>query len=104
MTFHTPTAASAADSTATIDRTLRGLKRRGFEIVRPHRQVKAIFYGHSHVWELDHRQHLQLINLPAIGYNFRDQDPVGWVDARFHRQGVDLTLHAFGSVTETAIV
>jgi Icc protein len=67
-----------------------------FEIALPHRQVKAIFYGHSHVWELARREHLHLINLPAIGYNFRDQDPVGWVDAMFDPRGVDLTLRAFG--------
>jgi 3',5'-cyclic AMP phosphodiesterase CpdA len=67
-----------------------------FEIVKPHRQVKAIFYGHSHVWELGRHGHLQLINLPAVGYNFSDQQPVGWVDARFQPEGVELTLHAFG--------
>jgi 3',5'-cyclic AMP phosphodiesterase CpdA len=65
-----------------------------FEILRPHRHVRAIFYGHSHVWEISERQHLKLINLPAVGYNFRDQDPVGWVDARFDPAGVQLTLHA----------
>jgi len=67
-----------------------------FDIVRPHRHVKAIFYGHSHVWELGEHEGLQTINLPALGYNFRDQDPVGWVDARFRADGVSLTLHAVG--------
>jgi Icc protein len=66
-----------------------------FEIVEPRRQVKAIFFGHSHVWSLSQRKHIQLINLPAVGYNFRDQDPVGWVEARFHGRGVDLTMRAF---------
>ncbi len=65
-----------------------------FEIIRPHRQVKAIFYGHSHVWEIGERQGVKLINLPAVGYNFRDQDPVGWVNARFNPDGVSLELHA----------
>ena len=68
-----------------------------FEIIRPRRQVKAIFYGHSHGWEIGERQGVKLINLPSLGYNFgkdgKDQ-PVGWVDARFRRDGVDLTLHA----------
>jgi hypothetical protein len=32
--------------------------------------------------------------LPALGYNFWKDEPVGWVDARFRRAGVDLTLHA----------
>ena len=65
-----------------------------FEIIRPHRQVKAIFYGHSHGWSISERQGVKLINLPALGYNFTDYDPVGWVDARFRRNGVELTLHA----------
>jgi Icc protein len=70
-----------------------------FEIIRPHRQVKAIFYGHSHVWEIGERQGVKLINLPAVGYNFQDQDPVGWVDARFNADGVALTLNAIAGNT-----
>lgn len=70
-----------------------------FEIIRPHRQVKAIFYGHSHRWELEERQGVKLINLPAVGYNFRDSDPVGWVEARFHPSGVSLTLRAIAGNT-----
>ena len=66
-----------------------------FELIRPHRQVKAIFYGHSHVWQIGERDGVKLINLPAVGYNFRDQDPVGWIDARFRGDEVELTLHAF---------
>jgi hypothetical protein len=58
-----------------------------FDLLRPHRHVKAIFYGHSHVWELGRHDRLQLINLPAVGYNFNDKDPVGWVDARFRAAG-----------------
>lgn len=67
-----------------------------FTLLRPHRHVKAIFYGHSHRWEFLERDRIKLINLPAVGYNFNDQQPVGWVEARFRREGVDLTLHAVG--------
>lgn len=67
-----------------------------FALVHSHPQVKAIFYGHSHVWGLGARGSLKLVNLPSVGYNFRDQDPVGWVDARFQRSGVELTLRAIG--------
>ena len=67
-----------------------------FSTLKPHRQVKAIFYGHSHVWETKQEQGLHLINLPAVGYNFKDIQPVGWVSARFIPEGVDLTLHATG--------
>ena len=67
-----------------------------FEIISPHRQVKAVFYGHSHVWARSQRDGIELVNLPAVGYNFRDQDPVGWVDAMFDAEGVSLTLRAIG--------
>lgn len=67
-----------------------------FGILRPNPKVKAIFYGHSHVWEIGERDGIQLINLPAVGYNFRDEDPVGWVAARFHGAGVELQLHTVG--------
>lgn len=67
-----------------------------FEIISPHRQVKALFYGHSHVWARTQREGIELVNLPAVGYNFRDQDPVGWVDAKFDPEGVSLTLRAIG--------
>lgn len=63
-----------------------------FRIIEPHKQVKAIFYGHSHRYEMTEQAGVRLINLPAIGYNFSDEQPVGWVDADFHGAGVSLTL------------
>jgi 3',5'-cyclic-AMP phosphodiesterase len=67
-----------------------------YRIVQPYTKVKAIFYGHSH--EYNYRQHgrIHLINLPAVGYNFSDKEPVGWVEARFKPDGVELTLRAIG--------
>lgn len=65
-----------------------------FALVAPHRHVKAIVYGHSHVWAVIRRGPLHLINLPAVGYNFSDDQPVGWVEARFTPAGVALTLRA----------
>jgi 3',5'-cyclic AMP phosphodiesterase CpdA len=67
-----------------------------FRIVRPYRKVKAIFYGHSHQYSYAQDHGIHLVNLPAVGYNFADKEPVGWVDAQFSGAGVDLTLHAFG--------
>lgn len=67
---------------------------RFFEIVRPHKHVKAIFYGHSHRYHVEQQDHIYLINQPALGYNFNDHEPVGWLDATFSPQGVDLTLRA----------
>lgn len=67
-----------------------------FEVLRPHRHVKAIMYGHSHKYEVIERDGLQLINLPAVGYNFNDSEPVGWVESVWTAEGVDLTLRSVG--------
>ncbi len=67
-----------------------------FKIISQHKKVKALFYGHSHRYAQERRGHIQLINLPAVGYNFNDSQPVGWVDARFSRQGVSMVLRAVG--------
>tara|TARA_Y100000385_G_scaffold9557_1_gene9963 strand:+ start:1452 stop:1640 length:189 start_codon:yes stop_codon:yes gene_type:complete len=42
----------------------------------------------------EQKDHICLINQPAIGYNFNDSEPVGWLDATFSLQGVGLTLRA----------
>jgi 3',5'-cyclic AMP phosphodiesterase CpdA len=70
-----------------------------FSIVSASSKVKAIFYGHSHQWNHTRRESVHLINLPAVGYNFNDAEPVGWVDAEFLAGGVKLQLHAFAGNT-----
>lgn len=67
-----------------------------FDVLAPHSHVKAILYGHSHEYSFKTWDRLWLINLPAVGYNFNDREPVGWVDARFHSSGAAFTLRAFG--------
>jgi 3',5'-cyclic AMP phosphodiesterase CpdA len=66
-----------------------------FQLTRPHKTVKAIFYGHSHKYTFSQEDGIHLINIPAVGYNFSDDEPVGWVDAMFTAKGVDLKLRAF---------
>jgi 3',5'-cyclic AMP phosphodiesterase CpdA len=65
-------------------------------IVMPARKVKAVVFGHSHAYRFDTMNGLHLINLPAVGYNFADSEPVGWVEARMAAEGADFTLHAVG--------
>jgi 3',5'-cyclic AMP phosphodiesterase CpdA len=65
------------------------------QLIRPHRKVKALIYGHSHKYAFSEEDGMHLVNIPAVGYNFSDQEPVGWTDAVFSSQGVDLKLHAF---------
>jgi 3',5'-cyclic AMP phosphodiesterase CpdA len=62
--------------------------------LRPVKNVKALFFGHTHVYSTTKIDGLHLVNLPAVGYNFADGNPVGWTDAVFTKSGVTLTLHA----------
>ncbi len=71
-----------------------------FRIIQPYAKVKAIFYGHSHEYSYRRHRDIHLINLPAVGYNFSDKEPVGWVDGRFTAEGVELTLRATGGNRE----
>jgi 3',5'-cyclic AMP phosphodiesterase CpdA len=73
---------------------------RFLNLIRPHRSVKAVFYGHSHRYSYEELDGIHLVNLPAVGYNFADAEPVGWVTGAFRKDGADLTLHAFGGNTE----
>jgi 3',5'-cyclic AMP phosphodiesterase CpdA len=63
-------------------------------LCRANRHVKAVFHGHAHVWTIGSRDGLPIVGLPALGYNFDDAQPVGWVDARFGPDGAALTLRA----------
>jgi Icc protein len=62
--------------------------------LRPNRNVKALFFGHTHVYSITQVDGLHLVNLPAVGYNFADGNPVGWTDAVIDQRGAALTLHA----------
>ena len=73
---------------------------RMFDIIRPHPSVKAVLYGHSHRYQYGQRDGIQLINLPAVGYNFADDQPVGWLEASLSPEGGEFTLHAVGGNQE----
>lgn len=72
-----------------------------FRMIEPIQKVKAIVYGHSHVYGFSQFEGIHLINLPAVGYNFNDTDPVGWVQARLTANGGDFTLHVAGGNGDT---
>lgn len=71
-----------------------------FRILERHRMVKAVVYGHSHVYSHGAWGDIQLVNLPAVGYNFWDRSPVGWVEATLTLNGADLRLRALGGNME----
>jgi len=64
-----------------------------FNIIKPIRKVKAILYGHSHEYGFSEFEGIHLVNLPAMGYNFSDTEPVGWVEAQLTVKGGDFRLH-----------
>jgi 3',5'-cyclic AMP phosphodiesterase CpdA len=65
-----------------------------YDLLTPRKHVKALVFGHTHHWELQQREGLHLINLPAIAYPFRAGDPTGWVDFKLTPQGASLELRA----------
>ncbi len=67
-----------------------------FDLIKPIRKVKALVFGHSHEYGFSDFEGIHLINLPAVGYNFADDQPVGWVEAQLTSSGATLRLHAVG--------
>jgi 3',5'-cyclic-AMP phosphodiesterase len=70
------------------------------ETIAPLPQVKAVFYGHSHEYRVEARHGIHLVNVPSTAYNFRDQDPVGWLDMTLSRTGAELRLRATAGNTK----
>ncbi|MEO6034160.1 MAG: metallophosphoesterase [Verrucomicrobiota bacterium] len=64
-----------------------------FEIIRPRKQVKAHFFGHSHSWSVsEDASGVHLINLPPTAYPFDKAKPNGWVLADLEKRGMRLEL------------
>ena len=62
-------------------------------ILRPRRQVKAWFFGHTHRWDVRQDESgLHLINLPPTAYLFDEGRPNGWVHAAVQDGGARLEL------------
>jgi 3',5'-cyclic-AMP phosphodiesterase len=67
---------------------------RFLEVIRPRIQVKAYIYGHTHSWKVEHDPSgIHFVNLPAVAYVFRDEEPSGWVLATLKRTGMRLQLN-----------
>lgn len=71
-----------------------------FDIIEPMPKVKALVYGHSHDYAFATYEEIHLINLPAVGYSFKAEMPVGWVEANLTARGGEFTLHAVGGNTD----
>ncbi len=90
VTHHNPTLDPAKVSI--IDETAL------YAVLRPRRQVKAHFFGHSHVWSIKPDESgLHRINLPAVAYVFEPTQPSGWVIAQLEPRGIKLQLRCVDS-------
>lgn len=63
------------------------------DLLVKHPHVKALFFGHSHHWDVRQHAQLHLVNLPAVAYVFAAGEPNGWVDAQLHAGGMQLCLN-----------
>ena len=64
------------------------------EVLLPRKQVKALFYGHTHTWRLAEQEGLHFINLPAVAYPFNPSEVTGWVDCHLQPDGMTLEVRA----------
>lgn len=62
-------------------------------VLSPRRNVKAMFFGHTHHWNRTEQDGIHLINLPPVAYLFVNGDPNGWVEGNVRDNGMSLTLH-----------
>ncbi|MDF1862402.1 MAG: metallophosphoesterase [Verrucomicrobiales bacterium] len=63
------------------------------ELLTQRTHARAYFYGHTHEWQYDRREHLHLINQPAVSYYFGKGHAHGWVDMKLTEMSADLELH-----------
>jgi 3',5'-cyclic-AMP phosphodiesterase len=63
------------------------------KLLAERKHATAYFYGHTHEWQHDRRDHLHLINQPAVSYYFGKGHAHGWVDMKLAEMSADLELH-----------
>jgi 3',5'-cyclic AMP phosphodiesterase CpdA len=64
------------------------------ELIQPRKQVKAVLFGHTHIWKHYEQEGVHFVNLPTTAYVFDPKQPAGWVDAETSARGMKLQLHA----------
>ena len=63
------------------------------KLLAERKHAKAYFYGHTHEWQHDQREHLHIINQPAVSYYFGKGHAHGWVDMKLSETSAELELH-----------
>ena len=62
------------------------------ELLTGRRQVKALFFGHTHVASVTEKEGLHLVNLPACAYRFGAGQPTGWTMLTLEPGGCQMRL------------
>ncbi|MEQ1862931.1 MAG: metallophosphoesterase, partial [Chthoniobacteraceae bacterium] len=88
MLHHNPVAATTGKVVGLVDTPAL------LELVLPRRHVKALFFGHTHVWRQTVQDGLHLVNLPAVAYPFNPAEVTGWIDCRLREGGMTLEVRA----------
>ena len=70
------------------------------KLIAPFSHVKAIIFGHSHMYQFFEKDGVHFINLPSTAYCFKDTEPLGWVEAIFRKDQGEFTLHAIAGNKE----
>ncbi len=63
------------------------------KLLAERKHARGYFYGHTHEWQHDQRDHLHLVNQPAVSYYFGKGHAHGWVDMKLTEMSADLELH-----------
>lgn len=63
------------------------------KLLAERKHARAYVYGHTHEWQHDRRDHLHLINQPAVSYYFGKGHAHGWVDMKLTEASADLKLY-----------
>lgn len=88
MLHHQPHFGDPAKNSGLLDTTEL------LEVLSPRKQVKALIFGHTHVWDFKEKNGIHLINLPAVAYSFSPTQPTGWVDCLLQKEGAVFELRA----------
>ncbi len=62
------------------------------KLLAKQKHTRAYLYGHTHEWQHDQRDHLHLINQPAVSYYFGKGHAHGWLDMKLTKKSADLEL------------
>jgi Icc protein len=90
MVHHNPHPISPAKSNGLTDTDLL------LPVLLENRQVKALFFGHTHVAAKFEIDGLHFVNLPACAYRFATEQPTGWTSALVGPSSCRLTLFDTG--------